>query len=52
MKIIRKKEYTTSLKSILSFIAKDSKNRALNFKNQLDDKIDNLYKFRQSFIYH
>ncbi len=55
MKIIRRKEYTTSLKSILSFIAKDSTNRALNFKNQLDNKINDLvnfpYKFRQSLYY-
>ena len=45
MKIIRKKEYTTALKSILSFIAKDSTNRALNFKNQLDNKINDLVNF-------
>ena len=55
MKIIRKKEYTTALKSILSFIAKDSISRALNFKNQLDNKINDLvnfpYKFRQSLYY-
>ena len=55
MKIIRKKEYTTTLKSILSFIAKDSISRALNFKNQLDNKINDLvnfpYKFRQSLYY-
>ncbi len=55
MKIIRRKEYTTALKSILSFIAKDSTNRALSFKNQLDNKINDLvnfpYKFRQSLYY-
>ncbi|QOY54312.1 type II toxin-antitoxin system RelE/ParE family toxin [Candidatus Sulfurimonas marisnigri] len=36
----------------MSFISKDSKNRALNFKSQLDNKINNLvgfpYKFKQS----
>ncbi len=52
MIIIRKREYLTALKSILLFIAKDSKNRALNFKNQVDNKINNLvnfpYKFQQS----
>ena len=55
MKIIRRKEYTTALKSILSFIAKDSVSRALNFKNQLDNKINDLvnfpYEFRQSLYY-
>ena len=52
MIIVRKKEYSTALKIILSFIAKDSKNRALNFKSQLDNQIDNLinfpYKYKQS----
>ncbi len=52
MVIVRKREYLTALKVILSFIAKDSKNRALNFRTQLDNKINNLvnfpYKFKQS----
>ena len=52
MVIVRKKEYLTALKIILSFISQDSKNRALNFKSQLDSKINNLvnfpYKFKQS----
>ena len=52
MIIVRKREYSTALKVILSFIAKDSRNRALNFKSQLDDRINNLvnfpYKFEQS----
>jgi len=52
MTIVRKKEYSTALKIIMSFIAKDSKNRALNFKSQLDNKINNLvnfpYKFKES----
>jgi len=52
MKILRKKEYTTALKIIIKYISKDSKNRALNFKNQLDKQVNNLdnfpYKFRQS----
>ena len=52
MVIVRKREYSTALKVILSFIAKDSRNRALNFKSQLDNKINNLvnfpYKFQQS----
>ena len=52
MVIVRRREYSTALKVILSFIAQDSKNRALNFKSQLDNKINNLvnfpYKFQQS----
>ncbi len=56
MKILRKKEYTTALKIILKFISKESKNRALSFKNQLDKKINNLdnfpYKFRQSKLHN
>ena len=52
MIILRKKEYLIALKAILSFISKDSKNRAINFKNNLDDKIDDLklfpFKFKQS----
>ncbi len=45
----------TALKVILSFISKDSKVRASNFKKQLDEKINGLvifpYKFRQSVNY-
>jgi len=52
MVIVRRREYSTALKVILLFISKDSKNRALNFKSQLDNKINNLvnfpYKFKQS----
>ena len=52
MIVIRKKEYLIALKVILSFISKDSRTRALNFKSQLDKKINNLvnfsYKFKQS----
>ena len=55
MYIVRKQEYLSALKIILSFIAKDSKSRALNFKSQLDNKINNLinfpYKFKQSKNY-
>jgi len=52
MLIVRKREYLNALKMILSFIAKDSRGRALNFKSQLDNKINDLghfpYKFKQS----
>ena len=45
-------EFRSFARSLLSFIAKDSRNRALDFKNQLDNKINDLlnfpYKFRQS----
>jgi mRNA-degrading endonuclease RelE of RelBE toxin-antitoxin system len=55
MIILRKREYTLALKVILSFIAKDSKNRASNFKSQLDNRINNLdnfpYKFKKSENY-
>lgn len=55
MKILRKKEYTTALKVILKYISKDSRNRALHFKSQLDKKINNLdnfpFKFRQSRLH-
>ena len=51
----KKKEYTIALKVILSFISKDSKNRALSFQRQLDNKINNVvnfpYKFQQSKNY-
>jgi len=56
MIIVRRREYSTALKVILSFIAKNSKNKALNFKSQLDNKINNLvnfpYKFKQSKNYN
>ena len=52
MTIVRKREYLDSLKSIMLYISKDSKGRALNFKSQIDNKINNLanfpYKFRPS----
>ncbi len=49
MIIVRRREYSTALKVILSFIAKDSKNKALNFKSQLDNKINNLVNFPYKF---
>jgi plasmid stabilization system protein ParE len=52
MIIFRRREYSTALKVIMTFISKDSRNRALNFKSQLDNKINDLvsfpYKFKQS----
>jgi plasmid stabilization system protein ParE len=55
MIIVRKREYSTALKAIILFISKNNKSRALGFKSQLDNKINNLvnfpYKFRKSY-YH
>ena len=52
MVIIRKREYLDALKEIIAYIAKDSPDRARQFKRQLDSRIDDLvtfpYKFRQS----
>ena len=55
MVVVRRREYLDGMKVILSFIARDSANRAIFFKHQLDDKIDDLvhfpYKYRQS-VHH
>jgi len=55
MKIIRSRKYLTSLRDILKFIALDSKQRAINFKDELDLHIKNLtifpYKFRKSIYF-
>jgi len=52
MVIVRKREYLDELKHILSFIAKDSVERAKYFRQQLDSRIDDLvnfpYKYRHS----
>ena len=42
MQIIRDEKYIIKLQSILEFIAKDSFDRANQFKNNLDNQIDNL----------
>lgn len=49
MTIVRKREYLDSLKNILSYISKDNKNRALNFKSEVDNKINNLANFPHKF---
>jgi len=55
MKIVRSQRYTNALQVILRFIAIDSKNRALEFKKELDTHINDLdhmpYKFRQSYYF-
>jgi len=52
MEIIRSKKYILSLQNIITYISKDSKTRAFNFKNELDEVVNNLvnmpYKFRPS----
>ncbi len=54
MKIVRSKKYIKSLQEALSFIARDSRQKALNFKRELDKHISNLdnmpFKFRQSIL--
>jgi len=56
MEIIRSEKYKESLKTILETIAKDSVNRAIDFKVFLDEKIDDLdfmpYKFKQSIYFN
>ncbi|MCH9740967.1 MAG: type II toxin-antitoxin system RelE/ParE family toxin [Epsilonproteobacteria bacterium] len=56
MEIVRGEKYRESLKSIMETISKDSVNRAIDFKNTLDKKIDDLdfmpYKFKQSIYFN
>ena len=53
MVIIEDRVYIESLKDIMRFIANDSKSKALNFRNQLNKKIEKIpfmpYKHRKSF---
>ena len=55
MTIIRDEKYILKLQSILEFIAKDSFDRAKQFKNNLDNQIDNLvnmpFKCRKSIYF-
>ena len=55
MEIIRSKKYTLSLQNIITYISKDSKTRAFNFKNELDKVVNDLvnmpYKFRPSIYF-
>jgi len=55
MRIIRSKRYTLSLQTIITYIAQDSKTRALNFKNKLDKVVNDLvnmpYKCRPSIYF-
>jgi plasmid stabilization system protein ParE len=55
MKIVRTKQYRNALQNIMQFIAKDSREKALRFRKQLDTHIGDLplfpYKFRQSIYF-
>jgi len=54
LNVIQDDFFTNNLKGILSFIAKDSKQKAQNFNVALLKKLKTLpshpYKFRQSFV--
>ncbi len=56
MQIIKNKRFEISLEKIVLFIAKDSKTRALKFKNNLHKELSSInnmpYKFRQSLYYN
>lgn len=55
MKIIKDPKFNEDFKIILGFIAIDSKPRAINFKNELISKINDLphmpYKYRKSHYF-
>jgi len=54
-KIKRSEEFRENLSKILLYIAKDSKNRANNFKNSLKKELNDLifmpFKYRQSIYF-
>ncbi len=45
MTIIETKDYLESLKNVLGYIAQDKKSAAINFRDALDVKINNLKDF-------
>ena len=55
MQIVKDEPYKNNLKTVLRYIARDSKSRASKFNNQLSIKVNKLpnmpYKFRQSHYY-
>jgi len=55
MKIIKDPRFNKEFKVILRFIALDSKTRAINFKNELISKVNDLphmpYKYRKSYYF-
>jgi len=56
MIIKKSKKFENSLESIVLYIAKDSKNRALSFQRKLNKILNNLshmpYKYRKSYYYN
>jgi len=56
MIIKKSKKFENSLESIVLYIAKDSKNRALSFQRRLNKILNNLshmpYKYRKSYYYN
>ena len=55
MKIIRTKKFLKEFETIVLFIAQDKKSAALNFKSEVNKKINQLktfpYKYRASYYY-
>jgi len=55
MRIVRSEQYILSLQNIITYISKDSKPRAFNFKHELEKVVNNLvnmpYKFRPSIYF-
>ncbi len=55
MQITRTQSFKKQFRDIIFYIAKDKKDAARNFKNKLNNSIDNLdnfpYKYRKSYYY-
>ncbi|MFA6136999.1 MAG: type II toxin-antitoxin system RelE/ParE family toxin [Sulfurimonas sp.] len=55
MKIVQDDKFKSTLSNILTYIAKDSKNKANNFKSSLKNGLTDLvfmpYKFRKSIYF-
>lgn len=55
MRIVRSKKYTQSLQILVTHISKDGKQRAINFRSELDKVVNDLvnmpFKFRQSIYF-
>jgi len=55
MKIIYQTKFVDAFKDILDFIALDSKNSAIKFRNDVKDKIENIhhmpFKYKQSLYF-
>lgn len=55
MRVLRRKKFNQDLEKIVLYIAKDSANRAIRFKNSLKSEIEKLpdmpFKCRASYYY-